>query len=158
MKSLFFILPYILFRYQFFTNVLLYTFFNMFLLKILQGSVVSHAIFVDNSVRQNLLRIYKFILYFLLTCLERAHSCLNTHASRTVISTPSISSNTFSYYLFYPYNSVSHSLWSPIVLDIYLSKNADINPASYFTNVCKFWKHFIAFIFKLNLKVSKRSY
>ena len=57
--------------------------------------LLSHAILVGNLLRQNSLRIRKSTLYFLLTCLERAHSCLNRRASRIPVSILSISSISF---------------------------------------------------------------
>jgi hypothetical protein len=71
--------------------------------------LLSYAILVGNLLGQNSLRIRKSTFYFLLTCPERAHSRLNTRASRTAISTPF---NVFQYPFLpflrlYPYNSVS---------------------------------------------------
>lgn len=81
--------------------------------------LLSHAI--GNLLRQNSLRIRKSTLYFFLTCLERAHSRLNTRASRTAISTPF---NVFQYS--YPSSvpplsiqfRITYLLRSHIVLDI----------------------------------------
>lgn len=60
---------------------------------------------VGNLLRRNSLRIRKSTLYFLLTCLKRAHSRSyhNTRASRITIHPPrSTSSNTLSYLSFIP--------------------------------------------------------
>lgn len=85
---------------------------SFFLPRLLYVFLLSHAILVGNLLRRNSLRIRKSTLYFLLTCLERAHSCLNTRASRTAISTPSTSSNTFFASPSYlPCNTVSRIRW-----------------------------------------------
>lgn len=49
--------------------------------------LLPYAILIGNLLGQNSLRIRKSTFYFLLTCLERAHSRLNTRASRTATST-----------------------------------------------------------------------
>lgn len=97
------------FRYQSFANrFVLY----VFLFSLAFTRLCCSAILVGDLLRQNSLRIRKSTLYILLTCLERAHSHLNTHASRTVISTPppsmsSILLLTLRPCLLYSYNSIS---------------------------------------------------
>lgn len=75
---------------NFFTNrCVLYVFwYALFFPEAFTRFLLSYTILVGNLLRQNSLRIRKSTLYFLLTCLERAHSCLNTRASRTAISIP----------------------------------------------------------------------
>lgn len=75
-----------------------------FPLKLLRGSFVLRGSGRRNLLRRNSLRIRKSTLYFLLTCLERAHSCLNTRASRTAISIPF---NVFQYF-FVPFLRTSY--------------------------------------------------
>lgn len=126
------------FIYCFYINslqtVLFYTFFTVcsIFFRSSYKVLLSHAI--GNLLRQNSLRIRKSTLYFFLTCLERAHSRLNTRASRTAISTPF---NVFQYsFLSFLRTSVIHTIpyhvFAPISYclryivfsDIYLSKNA----------------------------------
>lgn len=109
---------------------------------------LSHAIPVGNLPRRNSLRIRKSTLYFVLTCLKRAHVLTHTrHARRSAIHPVQhlpILFLTLLPNLLYPCNSVSHSVQFPIAyifLLTYISEKhffcilLNNNLASYFINI-----------------------